>query len=326
MKYVPITFLTLLLLSPPSVLADRQPWPLPPEATRLQVLLLGYTRKDGVGRACQKDIVAFKKMLLDAFNGPDLRQCLIIHDLTGDLWSGPGILEFVSRMTIDKNDVVLIYHSGHGGDMVPAWPEESHLLNLNRGGLSRLRLRQALLFHQPRGLILLTDCCSSWFKGFRNVSLEAAPWPRREVNWGTLRNLLLRTPKLIDITAAEDGRMAQAAHLAHQGTGAESAFTVALLALLHDPHEFQNWSEFFPSLKQYTREASGGTHQPRYFKLEEMLGSPLAAPVKAVRPTAAAELFNRLTGGMVPPPLVAPTSARHSDAPPASRTPSFGRP
>src|SRR5262249_32622937 len=99
-------------------------------------------------------------------------------------------------------------------------------------------------------------------------------------NTKTVRNLLLKTSGIVSITAAQDGKEAKAGYKGANPGHAGSAFTVALTRLWyrHDV-TFTTWKEFFPRLRDETRQASGGQHQARAFRLGTPVVPPSPAPV-----------------------------------------------
>jgi hypothetical protein len=236
------------------------------EATRLHVVLLGFTPADGIGPACRKDVEAVRRFFQSSLGSlPGNR--LQIHDLTGDAWTPDRILAALQKLPVGPNDNVLVYHSGHGC-MRPDGPWASHLLTVNgHRDVPRYRIRDVLKGLRPRGLLLLTDCCS--YCGTNGVpegmvprSLVVGP------NVASVRNLFLKARGLIDITAAQAGGTAQATHVGPNAPGAGSAFTVALLNLLSDPTQtFTAWQDFFPRLRRETQASSNGAHQPEVFHL-----------------------------------------------------------
>jgi|SRR5581483_3721118 len=259
-----------------------------PGDAKVHLILTGYTKQDNVGIACQKDIDAMKNVFQQAFS----RSELVVHELHGDAWSGTQVMNYLSTMVVGRNDVVVFYHSGHGGGMIHGKEKDSHMLSLNLGDVNRGQVRNLLQAKQPRGLIILTDCCSA----YSDQSFgRALTW--KTPNAKTVRNLFLNAPVLIDITAAEDGKLASSQHNASMaGTGAQSALTVALLWTMADEREYATWQDFFPKLVQNTEVASQHQHKPKAFFLQEAGASvpsftqpvlpPVDSPREQLRPAA----------------------------------------
>jgi hypothetical protein len=257
------------------------------EAARLHLILLGDENDPAIGWNCTQDVDAVRRLFLQAFAGQPGR--LVIHDLTGDAWSPSRVLDFLyGRLDLGPNESVLLYHSGHGSILVADQPYEGSLLLLNSGAkIRRADLRQALERQHPRALILLTDCCSSYFIYGRAVPEQSGWKPTTPaLTWATVRNLLLRTRGQIDLTAAGPGTTASAGHDGFDTTGAQSAFTDALLRLWTDPSRvFTSWREFFPVLQEQTYEASAHHHRAYAFTLRELgTGQPAAGKPAPVHP------------------------------------------
>ena len=241
------------------------------EADKVHVVLLVAGADSNIGNADMADVAAMRHAISASFASD--RKRVVFHDLTGKNpatgrhYTGPEILARLKRMKVGSNDTVLVFHSGHGGISDKKHPEASHVLTVDGGQVNRIDIMNTVLAHQPRALIILTDCCSSFMGSQVSLTDET-------VNTKTVRNLLLRPVGVISITAAEDGKEAQASYKGTNPANAGSAFTVALTRLWyrHDV-TFTSWKTFFPMLRQETKAASGGTHQARAFRLSETLVS-----------------------------------------------------
>jgi hypothetical protein len=87
-------------------------------------------------------------------------------------------------------------------------------------------------------------------------------------NAATVRNLLLRSRGLVNITAAQDGTEALASAKGANPAQAGSAFTVALTRLWYKMDvTYASWPQMFPVLQTETFQASGGAHQARAFQI-----------------------------------------------------------
>jgi hypothetical protein len=270
----------LLALQAAQALADNPP-NRPAEADNVHVVLLVAGADSNIGNADVQDVRAVKHAVETAFAGEAKR--LHIHDLThknpktGKFWTGPEIVQYLRNLKDGPNDNVLVFHSGHGGIKDRKHPEDSHILTVDGGPIARKDIVKAVQAHQPRALILLTDCCSSYMDA--PVSLD-----NEEVNVKTVRNLLLRPAGLVSITAAQDGKEATATFKGTNPGHAGSAFTVAMTRLWyrHDV-TFSTWKAFYPKLREETKQASGGQHQARAFRLIENAPQTAAlAPAEAL--------------------------------------------
>ena len=257
----------------------------PAEADRVHIVLLVAGADSNIGNADMADVEAMRHAVSTSFAGDKRR--VVFHDLTGKNpttgkhYTGPQILQHLKQMKVGHNDTVLVFHSGHGGIQDKNHPEASHILTVDGGRVGRKDIMDAVLTHQPRALIILTDCCSSFMGSQVSLTDET-------VNTKTVRNLLLRPVGVISITAAEDGKEAQATYKGTNPANAGSAFTVALTRLWyrHDV-TFTSWKTFFPKLRQETNAASGGTHQAHAFRLNETF---VSAPAEEPPPVAIVEI------------------------------------
>jgi hypothetical protein len=258
-----------------------------PEADRLHLVLAGYTANDDCGQACARDIEAVKRAFQSA-----LGSRLECHDLTASSVSRlMAYLRTSARLPASgSRAVVFFYHSGHGSGLEPGKGEDSHelLINDHSARINRLQLRSVLQGRNPHGVVILTDCCSG-DSAVRDVE-RAQARSFASVNAQTIRNLFLRMPRLINITAALPGTMGRYRHSSEvAGHGAESAFSAALLNLLHDGRTFANWNQFFPELVRMTRRASAirgaRPHEPyRFGPLQEHTQVAVAPPAAAENP------------------------------------------
>jgi hypothetical protein len=218
----------------------------PQEADKVHLIVTGYTRPDNVGKACAQDCQA----MVDTLDAAGLGSQLRIHDLTGNAYSAGAVMHYLNQapelQEVGPRQVVCFYHSGHGNGLGVGCGEAQHELDLNAGKVNRQAVRLALQRRNPYGIIILSDCCS----GQARPTQSPLPGTRAIAtpNAATIRNLFLRRPQLINITAAQPGTLASSAHGAQfNGHGAESAFTVALMQFLYTPRVYNSWNELFPA-------------------------------------------------------------------------------
>jgi hypothetical protein len=274
--------------------------PPPGEAVELVALLIGDTNDPRIGRAVAKDLEYLRQALRSAL-GSRLR----IKVLQGDRatagkicsWFADPVDEQGQRLRIGRHTNLLCYFSGHGA-MRWGWASRHahYLCMANRSGvLFREQLLALMMQKRPRGMMLLTDCCSAWDLGitgpipvwaaskgaaFAGPSDAAATSDTgiASPDHDTVCSLLLR-PRLVDITAAEDGATAN-------GPPTGSSFTKALLKLFSKPVSsfdrngdgIVQWDEFFPKLVEETRDQSLGDgvaniHVPRKFAIDEQIAA-----------------------------------------------------
>jgi hypothetical protein len=254
----------------------------PAEADKLHVVLLVAGADQNIGNADLQDIQAMRRVIDLAF--PQQAKRVVYHDLTGKNpatrkhFTGPEIIKHLKAMKIEANHNVLIFHSGHGGMSNRKRPEESHILTVDGGSVARKDLTKAVQDQKPRGLIILTDCCSAFSESAVGL-VEELDEPRPNVK--TVRNLLVKATGFISITAAEDGKVAQANFRGDNPAQAGSAFTVALTRLWYRQDvTFTTWRQFFSKLRPETNMASGGQHRARAFHLGDETPAALPAAGK----------------------------------------------
>jgi len=242
----------------------------------------------GIGNADLKDVAAMRSAINAAFAKD--RKRVVYHDLarvnkkTGKPYSSDEILAHLKSMKVGQNDNILVFHSGHGCITDKNRPEETHILFVDGGSFARKDIRSILWDKQPRALMILTDCCSSFTKAAAvKITLDeeeeqelvevafvdqsrASKGP--SLNAATIRNLLLKPVGLVNITAAQDGVMAIAGFKGENPGQAGSAFTVALMRLWYSRNAtFTSWEQMFPKLRNETNRASGGQHHARAFQI-----------------------------------------------------------
>ena len=215
-------------------------------------------------------------MFSQAFVG-EWRNRLVVHPLYGEAWTAAKVRAYLQEMTIDFNDVVVFYHAGHGGIRNAEEPVKTHMLQVSSHGfLSRDDIRNLLLARKCRGVIVLSDCCSSLPKAIQGRSLgttqpqgQVQPQGPARFNQATIRNLFLRFQGLVDITAAEVGQVAINGNRLNDFAGTRGAFTTAFLRLASVTRVFNGWADFYPALQEMTRTSSGQGQQPHAFTISE---------------------------------------------------------
>jgi hypothetical protein len=225
-----------------------------PGAQKLHLILTGYTRADACGRACARDCAAMGNSFRNARLGNQLQ----IHNLTGNAWTAPAVMNYLTRSTalqeVGPRQVVCFYHSGHGEGLEPGDGEEAHRLVLNdHRSLNRRAVRLALERRHPYGVMLLTDCCSGTAAQDEGSS-EVEGRDLRAPNATTIRQLFLIRPRLINITACQPGTLGAFVHAPqYDGFSAQSAFTVALFQLLYAQRAYTSWNALFPALQRMSQ-------------------------------------------------------------------------
>lgn len=250
----------------------------PAEAGKVHLILTGDVSCPNIGPQCQSDIAAVYQKFNSIFNkrqADSWRGRLKVHHLVGDAWTADKILTYVrggskteKGLTIGKNDVAVFYFAGHGGIKDTAKPYETFSLWISpKDPLNRAQVRDALLRHSPRGVILLTDCCSAAkpLQGIKTMKLTgqrpAAAW---NMNVATMHNLFLKFRGLVDITAAEIDTVS--IDDKNLGFGdSRGAFTTAFLRVACETQAVANWETFAKRVNAETLFASGNAQRPHVF-------------------------------------------------------------
>jgi hypothetical protein len=288
-------------------LARAQTGPLPSsqqqEATKVHLVLAGYTvsAKTDIGQDCRADLTAVQSLFSQAFLG-EWGDRLVIHPLYGPSWTSAKVYEYLQKMDVGPNDVVVFYHAGHGAIMDPNRPVDSSVLILDdHQYLLRGQVLKYLAAKNCRGVIVLTDCCSSVPQAGVGRALIENTLPR--FNRETIRNLFLRFRGLVDITAAEVGTTEANGNSLNDFAGARGAFTAAFLKIACDGRVFNSWAEFFPVLRDMTFVSSGNHNRAHCFTLrEEIVSPPQSQPVSG----PFGNQVGGLTGSVSPAPSLPP--------------------
>lgn len=139
------------------------------------------------------------------------------------------VLEAISQMHVEADDLIVFYFSGHGFrsfDMESPWP---NLLFPFDEAISMEKVGRMLEAHKPRLLILLSDACNNYLPGFLAPKL-VAKGVRNIVDEDSVKQnykrLFLEVRGTIIATAAKAGEISWALKKG-------SLFTIAFLNQLN---------------------------------------------------------------------------------------------
>jgi hypothetical protein len=243
-----------------------------PEADKVHLVLLIAGADSNIGSADVKDVASVRKALVAAFAKDKER--LAVHDLTpknpktGKYYTGDEVINSLKSTNIGKNDTVFVYHSGHGGIDDPKNPEGTHVLTIDGGTVRRKAIIDTVKLKQPRLLLILTDCCSTFTSLPLEAAIEGGKPGANKLNIQTVRDLMLKGVGIASITAADDGKSGIASFYGSNPGEAGSAFTVAMMRLWYrQDKSYTTWGQMFPDLREETGKASGGAHYARAFQL-----------------------------------------------------------
>jgi hypothetical protein len=222
----------------------------PDEAVRVRALLVGDTGDPDIGGSVSKDLAIMQVLLKGAF--AKHRDRLTLEILTDSNVTRERILGYYQKRKTGPEETLLFYFSGHGGTE----RLRGHLFQvLSEDGsrpvpLWRDEVRSAMLSHQPRLCILLSDVCSDLIDlGARARAVLRPP------AFQTTRCLFLQARGLVDINAVSEGQAA---------VGQEDGgfFTRGLVEVLGRPFKeldrdgdgFLHWQEVLPAVQQTAQE------------------------------------------------------------------------
>lgn len=227
------------------------------ELPRVHLLMVAQSKDKGIGKKVAEDarnvIGLFETSFEEAGRSSQLRTQLI----AGDDLTSRNVLAAVRDLPVRPQDVGVVLWSGHG-----RMQGGKHYLTCNHGDeLARDTLLAALAARSPRLTVLLTDVCSSYYRGSTGPAVVPTtpdlPLPRgRVIAWETVQCLFLSHAGVVDVTAAEPG---SAAAVSTSKPG--SHFTNALLGTIAAPHDALvrgldrdgdrnvQWDELLPQLR-----------------------------------------------------------------------------
>lgn len=240
-----------------------------------------------------------------------------IKVLSGTQMTEKAVLDFYRRLKIGPNDSLVFYYTGHGG----FYPDKGHLLNMRaffrgqegykRADIDRAELVAAMARHQPRSIIVLTDCCASSnlpivAGGVRRKIPDVKNKPPLNENGdgSVFRDLFFRSRGVVNITSSLTGTPSRG-----ERAKGGSFFTLALYKLLKDQRSrFDKdgdgkvtWPEFFPELEKHTelesflvRKLPDGRliadfHTPEAFLLGDSIRPEIVANPKTKNPVLAVD-------------------------------------
>jgi hypothetical protein len=126
------------------------------EASRVRVLLLLDT-DDRMGATWGLDGDNMKEVIEAAFIKQGLKDRFTIDMLVGKNVTSDHVMKYYANLKSDPSEALLFYYSGHGAFHL----NRGHFMALTRGQLYRRDLIAAMQKHDPKLIVILTDCCAN---------------------------------------------------------------------------------------------------------------------------------------------------------------------
>lgn len=239
-------------------------------ASRLRAILINDGQNSPVrgadlSKGCQSNIFGIRMILSRVFethtdeaSAPDFeldpqegeknleRQRYSLNVLEGNEVSPHKIREFLKNFQVLPDENIFVYYCGHGGTD-PQRGGDFFAIG-SEGNILRSEIRSLLLGKQLRGIVLLSDACTTLD---RFDFFPEAPGGEFEA----FTDLFLELRGVVDIASSSSG---EASWFTEQG----SVFTTSFLKLMgsdrvtHDANRdgVLGWNEVFPQLRSETNE------------------------------------------------------------------------
>jgi len=211
----------------------------PPEIRNVRALVVIDHRSGLPGLEHNKSHIVSTLMQADAYTGRVQIDQLGPSDITPQAITD----YFKNQNGVSENDGLLFYYAGHGVTQPNAGP----FLQTSGGNLMRSALLEAMRTHNPRLIIILTDCCS-YASPVLPPPLVAAARPNF-----VLKDLLFRHQGVVDINASSYDPARAYGEYAWYTWEKGGLFTDALEKAIYndyqkldaDGNNFVTWNEVF---------------------------------------------------------------------------------
>jgi hypothetical protein len=198
MKYIFRILLALFLL--PSVIMAKN--------VHLRVLVFGDTNDSSIGQSVATDIDAYKKLVLNVKAAVEPEGVKTTFDVfSGDNCSYDKLNEYLEDFSCN-GDIVLFIYNGHGGR---SHKDESKFPRMCLGSNYESKwmkisdLNDKLRNKNPRLMVVVTDCCNSYYDRRGDDNESAYGITSNQSNGDGLRQLFLHYKGEVCITAASPG-------------------------------------------------------------------------------------------------------------------------
>jgi hypothetical protein len=159
------------------------------EASRLRILLVLDT-DDKQGDTWGLDGENMRAFLEAALKKQKLESRFTIDHFTGKDVTADRVLKYYESLDVRTDEALLFYYSGHGGYNLT----RGHFMAFTRGPLYRKELLAAMSKHNPRLVVVLTDCCANIAGGAEAVEPPGAKEEAIEGNGTHTRRAKISEP------------------------------------------------------------------------------------------------------------------------------------
>lgn len=215
----------------------------------------------------QASCLSDRKLVLDALEFVRKQGWgrVVVHDLTGRAATGEALRRALRAMIEEAGpeDTALVYFTGHG--ILDAAGTGAYLLCSDESYVGRVEVADELRRARCRLKLLITDCCSTYFRmpeaRLENAGDSGVPQP-------IARSLLFGHRGFTDVTAASAGQAAYATEL--------GGYFTSWLVGLATTGENLTWQEVFDRTRTHVRNEVRERHE----LVQEPQALSLAVPLE----------------------------------------------
>lgn len=177
------------------------------ENVRLKILVVGDTNDSSIGRSVANDMESYKKLAKDI--GCAVKSEGVVTTLNvfaGDKCSYDSLKSFLESFSC-KGDVVLFIYNGHGGRShqdVSKFPRMCLGSNYVDKWMKVSELNETLSQKKPRLMVVVTDCCNSYYDRAGNDANEYCANTYQRTGEG-FKELFLHSTGRVCITGSSPG-------------------------------------------------------------------------------------------------------------------------
>lgn len=199
MKYKYRTLMLLLCLFPSAIMA---------RSTQIRIIVFGDTNDSSIGQSVATDIKSFKKLAADikaAVMNDGVSTTLDIY--SGDNCSYSKLDTYLNNLSCE-DDIVFFIYNGHGGRShrdESKFPRMCLASHYESNWMKITDLNDRLRKKNPRLMVVVTDCCNSYYDRRGGDNESAYGITNNNSNGDGLRQLFLLFTGEVCITAASPG-------------------------------------------------------------------------------------------------------------------------